>query len=121
MWKLMVLMCLLGAGTFMSGCVDVKADASGLFGGSEAKDASAPPPDPASDPRGTGDLQRENAQLRQTLARLENDRERWQATIDRQMADAVEGIVVSDLGVVTAAIDSGLADLFPELAEEERQ
>jgi len=44
-----------------------------------------------------------------------------QATIDRQMADAVEGIVVSDLGVVTAAIDSGLADLFPELAEEERQ
>jgi len=84
MWKLIVLMCLLGAGTFVAGCVDVKADASGLFGGSDAKDASAPPPDPASDPRGIADLRRENAQLRQTLAGLEKDREGWQSAIDRQ-------------------------------------
>lgn len=40
-----------------------------------------------------------------------------QATVDQQMADAVEDIVVADLEVVTAAIDAGIGELFPELAE----
>jgi hypothetical protein len=42
-----------------------------------------------------------------------------QATVDEQMADAVEEIILADLEAVTATIDAGVAELFPEIAEAE--
>ncbi len=80
-----ILLCLLSAGLLLTGCIDINADARG-FGGGGVRE-QAPPPDPASDPRSVADLQRENAQLRQTLAQLEKNRQGWQAAIDRQEDD----------------------------------
>ena len=84
MSKTMAFLCLLAAGSLLAGCVDVKADASGFGRNDGAGYASAPPPDPASDPRTIRDLQRENAQLRERLAQLEKEHERRQSAIDRQ-------------------------------------
>jgi len=84
MRKIMALLCVLAAGLLLAGCVDVKADASGLGRRDGTKYTSEPPPDPASDPRSSGHLQRENAQLRERLATLEKDHEGWQCAIDRQ-------------------------------------
>jgi len=84
------LLCLLSAGLLLTGCIDINADARD-FGGGGVRE-QAPPPDPASDPRSIADLQRENVQLRQTLAQLEKNHQGWQATIDRQKdeIDALE-------------------------------
>lgn len=82
MRTIMTLICLLSAGLVLTGCVDINADASG-FGGGGVRE-QAPPPDPASDPRSIAELQRENVQLRQTLAQLEKNHQGWQAAIDRQ-------------------------------------
>lgn len=76
------LLCLLSVGILLTGCVDINADASDLGGGGVRE--QAPPPDPAADPRSVADLQRENAQLRQSLAQLEKNRQGWQGAIDRQ-------------------------------------
>jgi len=81
---MMALLCLLAVGLLLAGCVDVKADASGFGRGDRARYTSAPPPDPASDPRSISDLQRENAQLRERLAALEKAHAGWQSAIDRQ-------------------------------------
>jgi septal ring factor EnvC (AmiA/AmiB activator) len=83
MRKMTALLCLLAAGSLLVGCVDVKADASGLGRGDGTRYTSAPP-DPASDPRSISDLQRENAQLRERLATLEKAHAGWQSAIDRQ-------------------------------------
>ena len=77
-----ILLCLLGAGLLLTGCININADASGLGGRQEVRET--PPPDPASDPRSVAVLHRENAQLRQNLARLEQNHQAWQAAIDRQ-------------------------------------
>ena len=82
MRKMIAVVCLLAAGCLLAGCVNVKADASGMGKGGEPRYSSPPPP--ASDPRSVSDLQRENAQLRQTLADLEKNHADWQAAIDRQ-------------------------------------
>jgi septal ring factor EnvC (AmiA/AmiB activator) len=84
------LLCLLGAGLMLTGCINIKADASRLGGRQEVRET--PPPDPASDPRGIADINRENAQLRQSLAQLERDHQAWQSAIDRQKneKDALE-------------------------------
>jgi chromosome segregation ATPase len=76
------LLCLLGAGLLLTGCVNINADARGLGGRQEVRET--PPPDPASDPRSIAGLQRENAQLRQSLTQLERDHQAWQVAIDRQ-------------------------------------
>jgi septal ring factor EnvC (AmiA/AmiB activator) len=82
MLKTIALICLVAAGSLLAGCIDVRADASGLGRGDQPGYTSAPPP--ASDPRSIPDLQRENAQLRDRLARLEKDHAGWQAATDRQ-------------------------------------
>ena len=76
--------CLLAAGSLLAGCVNIKADASGMGGDDGARHNSAPPPDAAADSRSIGDLQRENAQLRERLVKLEKAHDAWQAAIDRQ-------------------------------------
>jgi uncharacterized membrane protein YccC len=75
-------LCLLGAALMLTGCINIKADASGLGGRPEVR--QTPPPDPAGDPRSIADLNRENARLRQDLAQLERDHQAWQAAVDRQ-------------------------------------
>jgi len=82
MCRNVTLLCLLGAGLLLTGCVNIKADASGLGGRPEAR--QTPPPNPDTDPRSIADLRRENAQLRQSLAQLEQNHQAWQAQIDRQ-------------------------------------
>ena len=74
----------------LAGCININADARGLGGRPEVREA--PPPDPAGDPRSVADLYRENAQLRQGLAQLERDHQAWQSAIDRQKneKDALE-------------------------------
>jgi septal ring factor EnvC (AmiA/AmiB activator) len=84
MWKMMGLLCLLIAVLLVAGCIDVKADASGLGKSDRTEYASSPPPNPASDPRSLQDLQRENAQLRARLTQLEKDRQVRQSAVDRQ-------------------------------------
>ncbi len=84
MRTMMALLCLSAVGGLLAGCIDVKADASGFGRGDRARYTSAPPPDPASDPRSVSDLQRENARLRERLAALERQHEGWQSTIDRE-------------------------------------
>lgn len=79
-----IILCLMAGGLLLAGCIDIKADASDWGAGSGARQTTAPPPDPAADPRSVGDLQRENAQLREKLAELERDRDRWQSVIARQ-------------------------------------
>lgn len=82
--RLLILLASLGiAGVLLAGCVNVDADASEFSLGGNQRTTS-PPPDPDSDPRAAGELRRENGQLRERLAKLENDRENWQRTIDRQ-------------------------------------
>ena len=76
------LLCLLGAALLLTGCININADASGLGGRPEVR--QTPPPDPAGDPRSITGLRRENAQLRQNLAQLEQNYKVWQAVIDRQ-------------------------------------
>jgi hypothetical protein len=76
------LLCLLGAGLLLTGCINIKADASRLGGGQEVREI--PPPNPDADPRRIAGLPRENVQLRLNLARLEQDYQAWQAAIDRQ-------------------------------------
>jgi septal ring factor EnvC (AmiA/AmiB activator) len=80
MWKMIGFACLLAVGLLAAGCVNVKADASGLG----KSDTAAPPPNPASDSRNVPDLQRENARLRERLSQLEKDHQVWQSTLDRQ-------------------------------------
>ena len=82
MCRNVTLLCLLGAGLLLTGCININADASGMGGRQEVRET--PPPDPASDPRGIAALNRENAQLRQNLAQLERDNRAWEAQIDRQ-------------------------------------
>lgn len=82
MCRNITLLCLLGAGLLPAGCININADASGLGGRPEVRET--PPPDPASDPRSIADLNRENAQLRQNLAKLEQDNRAWEAAVDRQ-------------------------------------
>ena len=80
------LLCLLFAGLVLTGCVDINADASNL-GGSGVPEQAPPPPNPAGDALRLANLPRENGQLRQTLAQLEQNRQGWQAAIDRQKND----------------------------------
>ena len=68
------------------GCFSANVDT----GGSDRGGRYAAPPDPASDPRSTADLQRENAQLRTRLAGLEKDYAGWQTALDRQKSDKRE-------------------------------
>ena len=82
MCRNVTLLCLLGAGLMLTGCINIKADASRLGGRQEVRET--PPPNPASDPRSIADLPRENVQLRQNLVRLERDHQAWQAALDRQ-------------------------------------
>ena len=82
MMKNFILISLLACVLPLAGCINIKADASRLGGRQEVRET--PPPDPASDPRGIADIYRENAQLRQSLARLEQDHQAWQSAIDRQ-------------------------------------
>jgi septal ring factor EnvC (AmiA/AmiB activator) len=82
MWKMMGFVSLLTVGLLAAGCVNVKADASGL--GKSSERTAAPPPNAAADSRSVADLQRENAQLRDRLNQLEKDRQAWQSTVDRQ-------------------------------------
>jgi chromosome segregation ATPase len=89
MLKIITTICLLVGGCMLAGCVDIKADASGMGKGNENSSASAPPP--ASDARSASELQRDNAQLRQQLATLEKDRVNWQQAIDRQK-DEIAGL-----------------------------
>ena len=82
--RTLILLTSLGiAGALLAGCVNVDADASGFSLGGDQRTA-APPPDPDSDPRTTGELRRENDQLRERPMELENDRENWKRTIDRK-------------------------------------
>jgi predicted RNase H-like nuclease (RuvC/YqgF family) len=84
------LLCLLGAALLLTGCININADARGFGGRPEARET--PPPDPAGDPRSIADINRENAQLRQNLAKLERDHQAWQSAVDRQKneKDALE-------------------------------
>jgi len=82
MCRNVTLLCLLGAGLLLAGCININADASGLGGRPEVRET--PPPDPASDPRSIAVLHRENTQLRQNLAQLEQDNRAWESAIDRQ-------------------------------------
>jgi septal ring factor EnvC (AmiA/AmiB activator) len=86
MHKTIASLCLLAVASLAGGCLNVRADASGLGAGAHSPRASVPP-DPASDPRGLGDLQRENAQLRSRLAELEAQHRQSQATIDAQKSE----------------------------------
>ncbi|HUT01447.1 MAG TPA: hypothetical protein VM031_03260 [Phycisphaerae bacterium] len=86
MRKTIASLCLLAVASLAGGCLNVRADASGFGAGGDSPRASVPP-DPASDPRGLGDLQRENAQLRSRLAELEAQHRQRQATIDAQKSE----------------------------------
>jgi len=76
------LLCLLSAGLLLTGCVDINADASGLGRGGVRE--PPPTPNPAGDAQRLVNLPRENIQLRQRLARLEQNHQNWGAAIDRQ-------------------------------------
>ncbi len=82
MFRNITLLCLLGAALPLTGCININADASGLGGRPEAR--QTPPPNPDADPRSVADLNRENAQLRQSLGQLEQNHQAWQSAIDRQ-------------------------------------
>jgi len=86
MRKTIALLCLLAVASLAGGCLNVRADASGLGSGGDSPRASVPP-DPASDPRGLADLQRENAQLRSRLGGLEAQHRQWQAAIDARKSE----------------------------------
>jgi len=90
MCRNVTLLGLLGAALLLTGCVNINADASGLGGRPEARET--PPPNPDADSRSPAVIQRENAQLRQSLAQLERDHQAWQSAIDRQKneKDALE-------------------------------
>jgi chromosome segregation ATPase len=77
-----LMICLFGAGLMLTGCINIKADASRLGGRQEVREI--PPPNPDADPRRIAGLPRENIQLRQNLAQLEHNYRAWQAAIDRQ-------------------------------------
>ena len=81
MRKTILLTSLAIAGMLLAGCIN--ADASDFSLGGDQR-ATTPPPDPASDPRAVSELRHENDQLRQRLAELEADHDRWERTIDRQ-------------------------------------
>jgi len=82
MCRNVTLLCLLGAGLMLTGCINIKADASRLGGRQEVR--KIPTPNLDADPRRIAGLLRENAQLRQNLAWLEQNYQAWQAAIDRQ-------------------------------------
>jgi hypothetical protein len=84
MHKIITLAFILGAALLAAGCADVNVDVSDFRvpGGQQA--SPPPPPDPGSDPRGAAEIQRDNAQLRRTLAELEKNHRDWEVAIDRK-------------------------------------
>jgi len=83
MRTILSILCLCAVGVMTAGCVDVDADASDIHVGDWVDGSPPPPPSAASDPRTVGELEHENAQLRQTLTDLEADH----AALKREVSD----------------------------------
>ncbi len=79
----MAIVSLLSIAATMTGCIDINADASDLGGPSARQPAPADQPAPQVTPERLAQIPRENVRLRQTRAKLEQDRQNWQAAIDR--------------------------------------
>lgn len=78
MHKIIPAIIVLLAACVLGGCVNASVSSS------EGRSSETVAPDPASDPRSIGDLQRENAQLRASLGKLEDENRNWQSKIDQQ-------------------------------------
>ncbi len=80
-WLLVALLCLLCL-LASTGCVDVKADASNLFGNPD--DASSAKSRSVADTRTAAQVKKENDQLRQEIAGLETNHQNWGAALKQR-------------------------------------
>jgi len=76
-------LCVLGLGLLAAGCADVDLNVHrDPDRASQQAVANA-----GTDPRSAAEIQAENVQLRQTLVKLEQDHQKWDAALDRKDKD----------------------------------